>query len=183
MPPIYWCRSLHRVTLHWTACRENMGAFSRFHWKEFFKRFYNRAFEADIFSSAAQIAFYFSFALFPLLIFVISLLGMILESSDGIRKELFAYLYQIMPRDVFNLVRTTIDEIVDKSSGGKATVGLVFTLWSASAGFDAARTALNSVYRLRETRPWWRTKLQSLALTFIVTTIAGFLLAVVFYGW
>ena len=127
-----------------------------------------------------QIAFYFSFALFPLLIFVISLLGMILETSDDIRKELFAYLYQIMPRDVFNLVRTTIDEIVDKSSGGKATVGLVFTLWSASAGFDAARTALNNVYQLRETRSWWRTKLQSLALTFIVTTIAGFLLAVVF---
>jgi membrane protein len=160
-----------------------MGALSKFHWQDFFKRFYDRAFEADIFSSAAQIAFYFSFALFPLLIFVISLLGMILETSDDIRKELFAYLYQIMPRDVFNLVRTTIDEIVDKSSGGKATVGLVFTLWSASAGFDAARTALNNVYQLRETRSWWRTKLQSLALTFIVTTIAGFLLAVVFYGW
>src|SRR3954452_16584864 len=160
-----------------------MGVFAGFEWKDFFSRLYHRAFDADIFSISAQIAFYFSFALFPLLIFVISLLGMILESSDGIRKELFAYLYQIMPRDVFNLVRTTIDEIVDKSSGGKATVGLVFTLWSASAGFDAARTALNSVYRLRETRPWWRTKLQSLALTFIVTTIAGFLLAVVFYGW
>ena len=160
-----------------------MGRLSNFQWKLFFKRLYDRAFEADIFSYSAQIAFYFSFALFPLLIFVISLLGMILESSDGIRDQLFVYLYQIMPRDVFNLVRATIDEIVDKSTGSKATVGLIFTLWSASAGFDAVRTALNRVYKLPETRPWWRTKLQSLALTFIVTTVAGFLLAVVFYGW
>jgi membrane protein len=160
-----------------------MGSFSKFDWNNFFKRLYDRTFDADIFSYSAQIAFYFSFALFPLLYFLISLLGIILVSVDGIRRELFVYLYQIMPREVFYLVRTTIDEIVDKSSGGKATLGLLITLWSASAGFDAVRNALNGVYGLKETRAWWRTKLQSLALTFVVTTIAAFLLGVVFYGW
>src|SRR5947208_3867604 len=138
-------------------------------WKPFFKRLLERSVEADIFRHSAQVAFYFSFALFPLLFFLTSLLGIILTSAEGVKREMFTYLYQIMPREVFDLVRKTIDEIVANSTGGKVSVGLVFLLWSASAGFDAVRTGLNGVYGLRETRPWWRTKLQSLILTFVVT--------------
>ena len=160
-----------------------MAWFTDFDWKRFFKRLLERAFDADIFSHAAQIAFYFSFALFPLLYFLISLLGLLVVSSDGIRKELFVYLYQLMPRTVFELVSKTIEEVVANSTSGKATLGLLFTLWSASAGLDAIRTALNSVYKLKESRSWWRTKVQSLVLTFVVTIAAGFVLALVFYGW
>jgi len=160
-----------------------MGWLSNLDRKTFLKRLYERAADADIFSHSAQIAFYFSFALFPLLFFLTSLLGIILTSAEGVKREMFVYLYQIMPREVFDLVRKTIDEIVVNSTGGKVSIGLIFLLWSASAGFDAIRTGLNGVYRLKETRPWWRTKLQSLVLTFIVTTVAGCLLAVVFYGW
>ncbi len=160
-----------------------MKAFTAFDWKKFFVRLYERSFDADILSHAAQVAFYFSFAIFPLLYFLVSLLGLLLESSDGLRNELFAYLRQIMPSSVFDLVRKTIEEIVANSTGGKLTLGLIVTLWSASAGVDAIRNALNSVYRLRETRSWWSTKLQSLALTFVVTILAALVLAIVFYGW
>lgn len=154
-----------------------------FAWKKFFVRLYERSVDADIFSRAAQVAFYFSFALFPLLYFLVSLFGMILESSDGLRNELFSYLRQIMPSSVFDLVRRTIDEIVANSTGGKATLGLVVTLWSASAGVDAIRNALNAVYELKETRYLWRTKAQSLVLTFVVTILTALVLAIVFYGW
>jgi membrane protein len=160
-----------------------MASLSRFDWKDFFKRLYDRSIKADIFSHSAQIAFYFSFALFPLLLFLISLLGIILVSAEGVKREIFVYLYQIMPAQVYYLVRSTIEEIVANSTSGKVTLGLLFTLWSASAGFDAIRTALNAVYDIRESRPWWRTKLQSLSLTFVVTIIAIFILVVVFYGW
>lgn len=160
-----------------------MKAFTAFDWKKFFVRLYERSFDADILSHAAQVAFYFSFAIFPLLYFLVSLLGLLLESSDGLRNELFAYLRQIMPSSVFDLVRKTIEEIVANSTGGKLTLGLIVTLWSASAGVDAIRNALNSVYKLRETRSWWSTKLQSLALTFVVTILAALVLAIVFYGW
>ncbi len=160
-----------------------MKAITTFDWKKFFVRLYERSFDADILSHAAQVAFYFSFALFPLLYFLVSLLGLLLESSDGLRNELFAYLRQIMPSSVFDLVRKTIEEIVANSTSGKLTLGIVVTLWSASAGVDAIRNALNSVYKLRETRSWWRTKLQSLVLTLVVTMLATLVLAIVFYGW
>ena len=154
-----------------------------FNWKRFFVRLYERSFDADIFNRAAQIAFYFSFALFPLLFFLVSLFGLILDSSEGMKNELFEYLRQIMPASVFALVEKTVVEIVDNSSSGKAMIGLVIALWSASAGVDAIRTALNAIYNLKESRSWLRTKVQSLFLTFVISLLTTVVLAVVFYGW
>lgn len=156
---------------------------SEFTLKELALSLYEKVTETDIFSNAAQVAFYFSFAIFPFLYFVISLFGLVLESSDGLKAELFAYLKQIMPWSVFDLVSRTIDEIIENSSGSKLTIGLVVTLWSASAGFDAIRNALNSINNLKETRIWFRTKAESLLLTFIISILVGVVLAIVFYGW
>ncbi|CAN5444358.1 YihY/virulence factor BrkB family protein [soil metagenome] len=160
-----------------------MKAITLRYWQRFFVLLYERSIDADIFSRAAQVAFYFSFALFPLLYFLVSLFGIVLESSDSMKSELFDYLRQIMPFTVFDLVRRTVEEIIVNSTGGKATLGLIITLWSASAGVDAIRTALNSIYGLKESRSWPRTKLQSLLYTFIVTILTGVVLATVFYGW
>ena len=128
-------------------------------------------------------AFYFSFALFPLLLFLITLFGMVLSSADDLRGELFYYLRQVMPYSAYNLVQTTIKEVTENSSGGKLTIGFFIALWSASAGVDSIRVALNSVYSLRETRDWWKTKLLSLGFTVIITILVSLALAIVFYGW
>ena len=152
-------------------------------WKKFFVRLYERLFDVDIFSRAAQVAFYFSFALFPLLYFLVSLFGLILVSSDGLRNELFVYLHRIMPSAVFGLVKNTVEEVAANSTGGKATLSLLATLWSASAGVDAIRNSLNDVYQIKETRYWWRTKFQSIILTFVFSVLAAVVLAAVFYGW
>lgn len=144
---------------------------------------YKKVVESEVFSNAAQVAFYFSFAIFPLLYFLVSLFGIVLESSQGLKDELFSYLRQIMPFAVFDLVKRTVDEIIENSSGGKVTLGLAITLWSASAGFDAIRNALNSIYGLKETRLWFRTKTESLVLTFVISILVGIVLAMVFYGW
>lgn len=152
-------------------------------WKKFFVRLYDESFDADIFSRAAQVAFYFSFSIFPLLFFLVSLFGIILDSTTDLKKELFDYLRQIMPWSAFDLVRTTVDEITENSSTGKLTFGLAITLWSASAGIDSIRSALNAIYKLRESRSWWRTKLESLGLTLILIVLIAVVLSIVFYGW
>lgn len=155
----------------------------RFNWKLFFHKLYDRTFDADLFGRAAQVAFYFSFALFPLLYFLVSLFGLILIASDDLRGELFSYLRQIMPWSVFDLVRRTIDEIITNSTGGKATIGLLAALWSTSAGVDSLRSTLNNIYDLKETRNVIWTKVQSLLFTFVVAILVAAVLAIVFYGW
>lgn len=151
--------------------------------KDFFLRLYNKIFETELLDRGAQVAFYFSFSLFPLLFFLISLFGLVLESTDRLQSELFAYLYQIMPASAYQLVRKTVEEIVVSSTTGKLTLGLAITLWSSSIGVDSLRNALNAVAGITETRPWWKTKLQSLALTFVSILLLAVALALVFYGW
>ncbi len=160
-----------------------MRSIIEFDWKRFFVKLYEKVFDADVFSRAAQVAFYFSFALFPLLYFLVSLFGLLLESSDGLRDELFSYLRQIMPVTVFDLVKKTVEEIVANSTGSKATLGLAVTLWSASAGVDGIRTSLNEIYGLKDSRLWFKTKAQSLLLTLVVSILITIVLTIVFYGW
>jgi len=153
-----------------------------FEYKEFFSQLYKRIFEEDILNSGAQVAFYFTFALFPFLLFLISLLGIVLVTTDDFRREFFFYLRQIMPSSAYELVNTTIKEVTENSSGGKLTFGILVALWSASAGIDSIRVALNSVYNLVEKRPYWKTKLLSLALTLALIIFVIIALGIVLYG-
>lgn len=151
--------------------------------KAFFKRLYEKSlFEEDILSTAAQVGFYFTFALFPLLLFLFSFFGIILESTDEFKAELFIYLSQIMPASAYDLVKTTIKEVTESSSGGKLTIGILIALWSASAGVDSLRIALNSVYNLEEKRSWIKNKSVALILTLALTVLVMVATAIVFYG-
>lgn len=150
--------------------------------KKFLTSLYKKTNDDDIFGNAAQVAFYFSFAMFPLLLFLISLFGLILNNSDGLSSEMFTYLRQIMPGAAFELVKTTLKEVEESSSGSKLTLGILITLWSASAGIDNLRGALNEVYNLKETRAFWKTKLTALILTLGVGLLAFIAVGLVFYG-
>jgi len=160
-----------------------MELFNTADWKRFLTELYHKIMDTDALGNSAQIAFYFSFSFFPLLFFLVSLFGILLESTESLRADLYVYLAQIMPGSAYELVKTTLDEIVQNSSGGKLTFGLAITLWSASAGVDSLRAGLNSVYEEKERRAWWWTKLQSLLLTLLFIILIGITLAGVAAGW
>lgn len=149
-----------------------------FDYKDFLKRLYDKIGDDDITGNAAQVAFYFTFALFPLLLFLLTLFGFVLDGADNLRSQLFNYLRQVMPGSAFDLVRTTLEEVTESASGGKLTFGLLITLYSASAGIDSLRGALNEVYNLEETRSWWKTKMLAVLLTIgfgiLILTALGF---------
>jgi len=153
-----------------------------FDYKNFFTRLYEKINDDDILGNAAQVAFYFSFALFPLLLFLMTLLGLVLGSKQELQQELFALLAQVMPSSAFQLVQDTMEEVTGNASGGKLTFGIIITLWSASAGVDNMRGTLNEVYNLKETRSWIRAKLTSLALTVAVGLVILTALGFVVYG-
>lgn len=154
----------------------------RFDYKDFFRRLKDKISDDDILGNAAQVAFYFSFALFPLLLFLMSLLGIILSDKTELQAELFTILGQVMPASAFELVRTTMEEVTAHASGGKLTLGLLITLWSASAGIDNMRGTLNGVYNLKETRSWFKAKLTTFLLTLGVGVLILIALGVAVYG-
>ena len=151
--------------------------------KDFFMRLYLKAFdEEDLLSNAAQVAYFFLFALFPLLLFLVSIFGIVIDSASDLRVELFSYLQQTMPASAYDLVQKTIQEVTENSSGGKVTFGILIALYSASAGIDSIRVVLNGIYNLTEDRPWWKTKLISLMMTLGLGILITIALGVIFYG-
>ncbi|MEP6944820.1 MAG: YihY/virulence factor BrkB family protein [Acidobacteriota bacterium] len=151
-------------------------------YKNFFKLLWVKMTDDDILGNAAQVAFYFTFALFPLLLFLMSLLGLILSNKADFQKELFIVLGQVMPASAYHLVQSTLTEVTSSASGGKLTIGILITLWSASAGVDNMRGTLNDVYDLKETRSFVRTKLTSLLLTIVIGILILIALGFIVYG-
>lgn len=160
-----------------------MELFNAADWKRFLSEFRKKVTDTDALGNAAQIAFYFSFAFFPLLLFLVSLFGIVLDSTETLKTDLYAYLAQIMPLSAYQLVHDTLEEVVQNSSGGKLTFGLLITLYSASAGVDNLRSGLNSVYEEDEKRSWWWTKILALLLTLLFIILIGVALVSVAAGW
>ncbi len=146
------------------------------------KRLVRRIKEDRIFGRAAQLSYYFLLALFPLLLFLINILGYLAQEGTLFRDKLLVYLGAVMPRSAFALVRATVDEIGISSGTGKLSFGLLAALWAASNGMGAISDTLNTAYNVRETRRWWRVRLISVCLTTALAILILAALAIVLYG-
>ena len=118
-----------------------------------------------VFNRAAELSYYFLLALFPLLILLTSVFGLIIGEQTELRQNLFNYLSQVMPPSALQLTDTTLQEISTASGGGKISFGVLATLWAASNGMGAITEALNVAYDANESRPWWKTRLTAILLT------------------
>jgi len=151
-------------------------------WKELAKRVWEQIQEDDVFGRAAQLSYYFLLALFPLLLFLMTLLGYFAESGSQIRNSLIRYLGTVMPGSAIDLVHKTIDEISSGAGGGKLSFGLLAALWAASNGMTAITDTLNVAYDVRETRSWWKLRLVAVGLTITLAFIIILALAAILLG-
>jgi membrane protein len=132
---------------------------------------FNDIYDEHLFVFAAGLSYYFVLSLFPLLVSMASLLGYIPipHLFDG----LLGLMARLVPGDGMSLVRNIVSDVSHKHTHF-LTLGLVFTIWTASSGFAAIIDGLDLVYRVRETRPVWKTRPLALGLTLL----AGSLLVV-----
>jgi membrane protein len=161
---------------------ESLWKFGGLSWLDLGKRVWSEINEDDVWGRAAQLAYYFLLALFPLLIFLTAALGLMLGQGEGLRQSLFNYLGQVMPGSAFQLVDTTMNEITASSNAGKLSFGLLATLWAASNGMGAITQALNAAYDVKESRPWWKQRLVAVALTTALSILVITALLLILWG-
>jgi membrane protein len=125
----------------------------------------------EIVDRAAALSYYFVFALFPMLLFLTALLGMV--PNARLMDQLMEYLAGALPPDAASLTSRVLNEIVRGAHGGLVSVGALAALWAASAGMDSIRTALNAAYDVVDPRSWWKRRLMAIGLTIV---FAGFTL-------
>ena len=136
----------------------------------------------DLVSRAAELGFYFLFSLFPMLICASAILGLAARSAPHIYDRLLHNLAMVVPPMAYQLVISTFNQTAAASTGGKITFGLLASLWSASMGFSAIQDTLNLVYKVRETRAYWKTHGESILVTVLLSLIVTVNLAVLVGG-
>jgi membrane protein len=150
--------------------------------KDFLWRLWARSEQDEILGRAAQLSYYFLLALFPLLLFLITLFGYMNGAGSHLRHKLISYLATVVPGAALSLVVDTIDQVTNARGGGKLWFGLLASLWAASSGLNAIGQALNSAYGVPETRPWWKVRLISVGLTVAIALLIVSALLIVLYG-
>ena len=139
--------------------------------KEIAKRTWTGIDDDNLFGRASQLAYSFFSAIFPALIAMSSLMGLVAQSSRELYLKLLNRIGQLIPPSAFELVTQTFQQTTSASTTGKVTFGLLFALFSASVGVSAIQDTLNAVYKVKETRAFWKARLQAIGLTLLVAAI------------
>ncbi len=126
---------------------------------------------------AAALTYYAVLALFPALLAMVSLLGLIGQASTT--ESLVGILDEVGAGSVAGTIRGPLQELTQNPAAGLGVIlGLAGALWSASGYVGAFGRAMNRVYEIDEGRPFWKLR----PLMIIVTLIAVILAAVVAIG-
>jgi membrane protein len=115
---------------------------------------------------AAQIAYFMMLGLFPLLLFIISLLSFlpILEPD-----QVLANLSDAIPPASYELVANTIHSVLSQNDGAILGLGLLAALWSGSIGVGALITTINRAYNIHPKRNIAYQKLLAILLTILLS--------------
>jgi len=137
----------------------------------------------NLLGRAAELAYSFVLAIFPLLLLLLALFGLFASRGTELQNNLLSYFARVLPPDAFDLVTRTIAE-VSQNAGGvkKLTIGILFTLWAASGGATSMISALNGAYHVRERRSWLKVHGIAVALTGTISVLVLAALVVVLLG-
>lgn len=134
--------------------------------------------ERNLTDNAAALTYYSVLSLFPFLIVLVSLLGVLgsEESIDG----LLRIIDELGSGSAVDTVAPAVENIVRSSAGaGLALVlGIAVGLWTASAYIGAFIRASNEIYGVEEDRPFWKLRPFQILITFVITLILALVLIV-----
>jgi membrane protein len=141
---------------------------------ELLKRTLKETLADDVLNLAAQQAYYFFFALFPMLLAILAFASFF--PVGNLTDELWRMLGGAMPQGVWEMIKTQLDKIQEQNAGGLLTFAFLVTLWSSSGAIVSLCSTLNAAYDITEGRPWWKVRLTAIGLTiglslFILTSM------------
>lgn len=122
---------------------------------------------------AAELAYYFFFSLFPILLFLAPLLSLL-----GDKRALFSTvmdsLGRVVPADAFALMQNVVGEVVfSEGAPGIMSIGALLAAWAGSNVFNGLILGLNRAYDVDETRPFWKKRLLALGALIVSAVIVS----------
>jgi membrane protein len=121
---------------------------------------------------AAALTYYAVLALFPGLIVLVAVLGLLGQHPET-TDALLQIVRDVGPASAVDTFRGPIESVV-KSSGGAGAllgVGLLGAVWSASGYIGAFIRATNAIYEVEEGRPFWQRRPLQIAITIVMVLL------------
>jgi membrane protein len=124
---------------------------------------------------AAALTYYAVLSLFPAMIVMVALIGLVGEHPQT-TNTILDIVAGIGPQSAVETLRGTIEGVVTNKGGAGALlgVGLLGAIWSASGFIGAFFKAANAIYEVEEGRPVWKLRPLQLALTVFFLVISAF---------
>ncbi|MQA98728.1 MAG: YihY family inner membrane protein [Actinobacteria bacterium] len=144
-------------------------------WKATVKRSIREIKEDRVTLVAAGMAYYFFLAIFPAVIALVGVLGLV-NASDATIGDIKSSIGSIMPGEAGNVLTEAIDNANGSSQQASLVatiVGIALALWSASAGFVHLQSGLNIAYDVPEDRKFVGKRLVAFALLVVTGLLGG----------
>ncbi|HET8700412.1 MAG TPA: YihY/virulence factor BrkB family protein [Nitrococcus sp.] len=136
-------------------------------WRDIILRLKDDIYDHNIFILSAGVAFYAFLSIFPALVVIVSIYGIIANPSDV--QQQFSNYGGMLPEAARTLLSQQLQRITSSAASTMSAgviIGLLFTLWSATAGTKTFMTALNMVYGEKEKRGFIEFNRDALLMTF-----------------
>ncbi len=130
--------------------------------------------EHHITAFCAQMAYFFVLSIFPLIIFIFTIISKLnLNYADGI------YLLQrFLPADISRMITEFVEQSIRIEGNAVLSISGIMTLYSASRAVNALQRALNSSLEIDEKRGFFLSKLYAMFYTFMFTILIVLSLAI-----
>jgi membrane protein len=150
------------------------------------RKTFARAMKRRLMGLSAEMAYNAMLALFPAILAVLTAIGLFEDSLQDTFRDLANQLSQVAPDQALDLIRAFRDEISRTKSSSLFSLSFVLAIWTSSGALSAAMNALDQIHEIpsQQTRPFWKAKLISLALTIgsiVLLVTASFLVFI--SGW
>jgi membrane protein len=142
------------------------------------KDLYSRFLKDDIPAIGTQMAYYFILSFFPLLIFIISLIG----RNEAINNEIIDIISFYLPQSSEGIIKKILLDIIGDNNKTVLTFGIFSTLWISSRGIGAAIKGLNRAYDVKEYRPYWKISIWALFYTICLSLIITITFLIIIFG-
>ena len=141
-------------------------------WKFIVKRAFKEFSQDECLDLAAGLTYYAVLALFPAMLAVISLLGLIGQDQQG-TDALMGVIREVAPNAADTLQGVVAQLTQSNAAGFTLVVGLLGALWSASGYVGAFGRAMNRIYEIDEGRPFYKLRPVMLLITLIAVLLAA----------
>jgi membrane protein len=148
--------------------------------KQFFVRLYHELDNDNIVDIGAMMAYYAILALFPMLLFIVTLAMLVLPDETVMQG--LAMATRAMPAAPREVITTQVESLMKQAHAGFAIGTFVFALWGASRGASSLMGALNAMFNKRETRAWWKRQVIAIAVTACIAIVAVLALGLLVVG-